>query len=284
MHAVWGVAHLGIVTGEPRYVDFSKNVWDGLLRRGTGTGWFPAGPDNCNETCCVSDMISVAALIAQSGHPEYFDYAERYLRNYISPLQFIVTPEFETYYRARNKGASDAQLLAGLNELRKFQGGIIGGSGLNDFENDLLGGASGYEMFGCCAPEGMRAIHTAWMHTIEHYPKSPLGPAGVYVNSSFSRHSKWGRVVSFLPGAGRLTAQAAVEDAFFLRPPHWAPREAVRAFVGTERIPAKWSGDYVRFDARPGDELTITYPLIEFTHEVEGLWKNTAPQLHVSFQ
>jgi hypothetical protein len=30
-----------------------------------------------------------------------------------------------------------------------------------------------------------------------------------------------------------------------------------------KRIPAKWSGDYVRFDARPGDELTITYPLIE---------------------
>ena len=41
----------------------------------------------------------------------------------------------------------------------------------------------------------------------------------------------------------------------------------------------KWSGDYVRFDARPGDELTITYPLVEFTHEVDGLWKNTAPQL-----
>jgi hypothetical protein len=122
------------------------------------------------------------------------------------------------------------------------------------------------------------------MHTIEHYPESPLGPAGVYVNLSFTRDSKWGRVVSCLPEAGRLTVQAAVEDAFFLRPPHWAPREAVRAFIGTKSIPAKWSGDYVRFDGRPGDELTITYPLMEFTHEVEGLWKSTAPQLRVSFQ
>jgi hypothetical protein len=49
MHAVWGIAHLGVVTGEARYVDFAKNVWDALLLRGTGTGWFPAGPDNCNE-------------------------------------------------------------------------------------------------------------------------------------------------------------------------------------------------------------------------------------------
>jgi hypothetical protein len=78
--------------------------------------------------------------------------------------------------------------------------------------------------------------------------------------------------------------KAALKDAFFLRPPHWSPREAVRAFVGTKRVPAKWSGDYVRFDARPGDELTITYPLVEFTHEVEGLWKNAAPQLQISFQ
>ena len=284
MHAVWGVAHLGLVTGDAKYVNFAKNVWDGLLLRGTGTGWFPAGPDSCNETCCISDMISVAGLIAQSGRSEYFDYAERYIRNYISRLQFLVTPEFETYYRARNKSATEAQLQAGLNELRKFQGGIIGGSGLNDFENALLGGVSGFEMFGCCAPEGMRAIHTAWMNTIAHYEKSPLGPAGVYVNLSFNRDSKWGRVVSFMPESGRLTVKAVVKDAFFLRPPHWAPRETVNAFVGTKHVATKWSGDYVRFDAQPSDELTVTYPLVGFTHEVAGLWPNTAPQLHVGFQ
>jgi len=284
MHAVWGVAHLGLVTGEPRYLNFAKNVSDGLLRRGTGTGWFPAGPDSCNETCCISDMISVAALIAQSGRPEYFDYADRYLRNYISRLQFVVTPAFETYYRTLNKNASEAQLQHGLEELRKFQGGIIGGSGLNDFENVLLGGVSGFEMFGCCAPEGMRAVHTAWVNTIDHYEKSPLGPSGVYVNLSCSRDSPWGRVVSFLPEKGRLTVKAAVKDAFFLRPPHWSPREAVRAFVGTKRITVQWSGDYVRFDARPDDELTITYPLVEFTQDVAGLWKNSAPQLKISFQ
>jgi hypothetical protein len=228
-------------------------------------------------------MISVAALIARSGHPEYFDFAERYFRNYISSLQFIVTPEFESYYRARNKGASDAQLQRGLEVLRKFQGGIIGGSGLNDFENELLGGASGFEMFGCCAPEGMRAIHTAWINTVDRYEESPLGPAGVYVNSSLSRDSKWGRVVSFLPEQGRLTVKAAVKDTFFVRPPHWAPRESVRVFVGTERIAAVWSGAYLRLDAQPGDELTITYPLIEFTHEVAGLWPAAAPKLHIAF-
>src|SRR5579862_1859777 len=61
MHSVWGVAHLGLVTGERKYLDFAKRVWDWMLTRGTGTGWYPAGPDNCNETCCLSDMMSIAA-------------------------------------------------------------------------------------------------------------------------------------------------------------------------------------------------------------------------------
>ena len=284
MHALWGVAHLGIVTGESKYIDFVKKSWDWMLSRGTGTGWFPAGPDNCNEVCCLSDMMSIAALVARDGHAEYFDYVERYLRNYMSNLQFVVTPEFEAYYRKLNQAAGEEKIKDGLKTLRKFQGGIIGGSGLNDYENELLGGVSGFEMFGCCAPEGMRAIYTTWTNVIDRLPESKLGAAGIYVNMSFSRDSPWGRVVSFFPNAGQMTVKAAVNDRFFLRPPHWAPRTQVRAFVGNQTIPVNWSGSYVRFDnVHPGDELTITYPLVGFSHEVGGLW-STAPQLQMKFQ
>ncbi len=278
MHAVWGVAHLGLITDRKDYIDFAKRAWDWMLTRGTGTGWFPAGPDTCNETCCVSDMMSNAACIAQAGHPEYYDYMERYFRNHISNQQFIVTPDFEAYYRRLHASADTKEVEKGLAEIRKFQGGIIGGSGLNDFENELLGGTSGFKMFGCCAPEGMRAIYTAWTNTILR------GPEGVYVNLCFSRPSAWGQVVSFLPDQGRLTVKSSVKDTFFLRPPHWAPVDQVRAFVNARPITPDWSGAYLRFKAEPEDELTITWPLIQFTHRVEGLWPSCAPQLKIAFQ
>lgn len=284
MHALWGVNHLGVLTGERRYVDFARRAWDWMLSRGTGTGWFPAMPDSCNETCCVSDMISHAALFGHAGDAEHFDYVERYLRNYIDTLQFVITPEFEDYYREINAGKEPAAIDAGLRQLRKFQGGIVGGSGLNDYENDLLGNVSGFEMFGCCAPEGMRAIHTAWAHTIEQRHGSPWGPDGIYVNMSFSRESPWGDVCSFFPDRGRITVKPKVDDVFYLRPPHWAPRERVSAFTGTRPIPPRWSGDYVRFDARAGVEITITYPLVRFHHQVRGLWPDTAPDLSMSFE
>ncbi len=284
MHSLWGISHLGILEKDSRYMEFCRRAWDWMLSRGTGTGWFPAMPDNCNETCCVSDMISNACLIGRDGHPQYFDYAERYLRNYIANLQFVLTPEFEVYYRRLNAAAGAEAVEKGLAELSKFQGGIIGGSGLNDVENELLGRVSGFEMFGCCAPEGMRAIHTAWASTIEHREKSPWGPAGVYVNLGLSRESPWGEVVSFFPVEGRLTVKASTKDAFHLRPPHWAPRAQVAAYIGTKAVPVTWTGDYVHFDAAPGDELTITYPIIGFTHTVSGLWKDTRPDLTMEFE
>jgi hypothetical protein len=283
MHAVWGVAHLGIVTGEQKYVDFAKGAFDWLLAKGTGTGWFPEGPDNRNETCVISDMMSVASLVARAGRPEYYDYVERYLRNYISPLQFIFTPEFETYYRSLHKDKSTEEVDASLAELQKFQGGVIGISGLNDYENELLG-PNGFRMTGCCAPEGMRAIYTTWSNVIERLPQSTLGPAGIYVNMCFSRESPWGQVVSFFPHTGRLTVKAAVRDRFLLRPPHWTPRHQVRAFVGSQAVPVQWSGHYVSFDnVNPGDELTIAYPLVSFSHNVDGLWSGR-PQLRMKFQ
>ena len=157
-------------------------------------------------------------------------------------------------------------------------------SGLNDYENELLDGKSGFMLLGCCAPEGMSAVYTTWSHVIQRLPESKLGPAGVYVSLCFSRESPRGRVVSFFPAAGRLTVKAAVSERFFLRPPHWAPREQVRAFVGSHAVPVRWSGSYVCFDkVHPGDELTIGYPLVSFSHEVQGLWSKR-PQLRMKYQ
>ncbi|MCL5098640.1 MAG: glycoside hydrolase family 127 protein, partial [Candidatus Omnitrophica bacterium] len=284
MHALWGIAHLGVVTGESRYIEFVRRAWNYYLSMGTGTGWFPAVKGHpTDETCCLSDMMSNAALIARGGYPEFFDYVERYLRNIISNRQFILTPAFEANYRKINAGRSDEDIRNGLAILDKFQGAVLSFSGLNEWENDLLGG-SYYELAGCCVPEGMRAIYTAWYNVIDRLDDSKLGPAGVYVNLCLNRDSKWGRVVSLFPDAGRLTVKAKVHDGFYLRPPHWAPRSEVHAFVGTKPVPVVWSGSYVRFnEVSPGDELTITYPLIGFTHEVQGIWK-VKPDLKVTYR
>ena len=95
---------------------FAKRSWDFMLSRGTGAGWFPAMPGghSTDETCLTSDMMSNAAMIARGGHPEYFDYVERYLRNRISPCQFVVTPEFEAEYRRVNRQLGEEKIRQGI--------------------------------------------------------------------------------------------------------------------------------------------------------------------------
>jgi rhamnogalacturonyl hydrolase YesR len=118
MHSVWGVAQLGIVTGEERYTAFAKRSWDWMLSKGTGTGWFPAAPEwanYCTEVCLISDMMSTAVYIAEAGYPEYYDYVERCMRNYIANLQFIAIPEFEKRYRELNKAQGEENVEKGLN-------------------------------------------------------------------------------------------------------------------------------------------------------------------------
>jgi hypothetical protein len=86
-----------------------------------------------------------------------------------------------------------------------------------------------------------------------------------------------------MPVEGRLTVMARVSDTFYLRPPAWAPHALVRAFANGAAVPADWQGDYLRFSGQPGDELTITYPLIRFTQQVSGLWKDCRPDLSMTF-
>lgn len=289
LHSVWGVAHLGCVTADARYTEWSKRIFDFFLKtRGTGTGWFAAAPGHpTDETCCVADVISLAAYIARGGHPEYYDYVERYMRNRISPAQFILTPEIRAHYAELNSTLDAEKIRHGLSELEKYQGGFLGGAGLNDWENVLLnrevyGNGPEISMIGCCQGSGMRAISTVWNETITKLPQSPLGPAGIYVNLSFNRTSPWGEVFSFVPDQGRVTVKAAVKDTFFVRVPKWAARAQVKAFVDCRPVSVEWSGDYVKFRARRGQELTITHPVIGFEQTITSL-PPSAPNLNITF-
>ncbi|MHB1000082.1 MAG: glycoside hydrolase family protein [Armatimonadota bacterium] len=285
MRSVWGVAQLGVATGEKKYVDFARRSFDWVLSRGTGTGWFPAVPaiPFCTEVCLISDMMSTASCIAETGQPEYYDYIERSMRNYIANLQFIADREgFEARYRKEHPELSEDQIREGMAASLRFQGGFYN-AGVNDFENSWLWGGYIWKISGCCAPEGIRAVYTCWQDTIRRMPKSQLGPKGIYVNMSFNRKSEWGDVTSFMPHQGRLTVKAKVRDDFFIRPPYWADRNQVLAFVDSKPVPVKWSGAYVQFDAKPGQELTLTYPLISFSQQCDDTWEKTAPGTSVTF-
>jgi hypothetical protein len=292
LHGVWGVAHLGAVAGDIRYVEWSKKVYDYASQFGTGTGWISAAlwddpVRELSETCATSDMVSIASWLAQAGFADYWDHVERAFRNYVRPFQFFVTPEYEALYRELNKDKSEEEVQAGLARMRELQGGFWGGPAPNDRVNWIASGqqCGPYKtpfgcagMFGCCQGEGMRALYTAWLNIVT------ANKDGVFVNLSLNRDSAWARVISSLPERGRIDVIARQPGNYFLRPPAWAPRALVRVARDGREAAVEWAGPalaYVQMkDVKPGEVLTLVYPLVTWK-QVVGIWP-TKPDLKLT--
>ena len=275
MHEVWGVADVGAATHNARLLDWARRTYEYVRSRGTDYGWFPErmilgddkvwesgmnkgfdGRVHVSETCVTGDMVSIAACLAQGGRPEYWDQVERYVRNYIRAVQFIMTPSLEAYYRKLWQGKRATDVEAALAAMRRSQGGFGALVPVN-------GGVDRFQPCGCCAPQGIRAIYTAWKNTVVEDAR------GVWINMGFNRESPAVTVRSFLPTLGRLSATPHKQGDFHLRPPSWAPREKVQAFRNGKSATPVWQGDYVLFaKATPGEELTIVYPLPEFVQKL----------------
>jgi hypothetical protein len=265
MRAALGVAHLGLLTHNTRYLEWARRAYDFMVTQGTDWGWFPESIGSGNsETCVTGDMADLAAVFARAGYSRYWDDLERMVRNYCREAQFFVTPEFAAFYREAHKD-DPAQAEAGLRLVSDFQGGFVA-----RVQPNALNAGFGMNMMGCCPPEGMRALHTAWANVVTE------GPEGIFVNLCLNRDAAQARVVSFAPAAGRMTVVVKKAGDVFLRPPSWAPRGEVKAYRGEQAIPAAWATDYVRFpQATVGEELTITYPVLRF--------RQTAPVAGASY-
>jgi hypothetical protein len=262
MHAVWGVALLGEVLGHPKYLEFARRVYEFQRGHGYDTGWMAAAYWDLNverfcETCATSDMMSTAACLARAGYSEYWDHIERFVRNYIRHAQFFITPEYEKYYRSLHPG-KDREVDENLKALRRMEGGFCGSPGPNDMVGWLMN-PQHMNVSGCCSPEGMRAVHTAWKNTVVEKPDRVL------VNMSLPVDHPAATVTTGLPDQGAMGVTVCREKDFYLRPPAWTARNRVRAFVNAKEITPEWRSDYIYF-ARPmkGDALVITYPLISF--------------------
>jgi len=274
LHEVLGVAELGALTGEARYLDFARRVYEYVRLIGLDYGWFPEyrihyGGDLDGETCNTADMVALAACLAEGGSPEYWDHTERYVRNYVRAAQFFVTPDLEPLIREANPEATASEIRQSLAILKTLEGGFNGCFAANSLLMPPHRGPLKHSMYmsGCCAPSGMYAIYRVWSRIVQETPNA------VYINMSFNCEHPAARVVSYLPNQGRLSvvAKGPASKPFLIRVPAWADRGGVRAYKDGHSVPVVWDGprqSYVRFEPLPpGVEMTVTYPLVRFRQE-----------------
>ena len=268
---IWGVAAAGRAAEDPALIEWARRAYEFVRSCGTDYGWFPEriilpGEHpydryehrvDVSETCVTGDMTQTAVELARAGYPHYWDHVERYVRNYLHEVQFVITPAIEAYWRAQHTDRPAAEVDRGFAILGDFDGGFMSDIGVNDWR--------GPEMFfcqaGCCVPEAARALVTAWSHTLSAEDDQ------LCVNMALGHDDESADVV--VTDAG-LTVTPKTDGPVLVRPPAWTRRGEVRALRQGQPIDVSWSGDYIRFDdARAGQPLAVRWPVPRFQQRIE---------------
>ncbi len=257
-HALIGIAHLGAVTGDSRYLDWIETQLSTWAPRMTDYGWFEAaGNYQASETCAVSDLMHVCVYLGRAGRTSRYDLVERALRNYLPRAQFFIDdPVFLEVWRKQRYTDRDRQMAL----LRRLEGGFLCRTTPTDrwALPDAQEGPISLE--GCCPPTGMTALYLAWKEAVRKTE------SGLFVNLAINRECAEATVVSFLPALGRLSITPKANGPVYVRVPGSAPRDRVQMWRnGRKGKTVSWAGDYVLFSsAKRGEELTVTYPLQAF--------------------
>lgn len=267
-HSLIGIAHLGAVTGEKKYLDWVENQFERWIPLMTDYGWFEATANyNASETCAVSDLMHVCIYLGRAGRSTRYDLVERTLRNYLPQEQFFIDDDtFLHLWREQNYADRDRQMAL----LRHLEGGFLCRTTPSD-RWALPGAPEGpLSLEGCCPPTGMTGLYLAWKDIVRKTDQ------GVFVNMAFNRDCPEATVVSFLPDQGRLTVTPKQDGVFYVRIPGFVSRNQVSAWRnGRKSNRIVWQGDYVLFaSARKGEELTVTYPLSTFDQKLHRAGKD----------
>ena len=253
--------------------DLMKHVLDGYeYAKSVGNtmlGYFPEWLDrdvyHTSEICEVSDMVTLALRLSESGVADCWDDADRWLRNLLTEGQLLTT---DWIYRLIDANwtypweipPSEVDSVTQTNDRvpERNLGAFAGWPSANDW---FTGSGSG--IMHCCTANAARSLFMIW-NRILTYKEGKLA-----VNLLLNRASKWADIDSYIPYQGRVVVKVKQPLQLSVRIPEWVSPEETRASVNDAECTIQWDGRYARIGkVQPEDTVTVTFPISERKDDV----------------
>ena len=251
-----GVIRYGYSVGDANALSWGKKVFDKACTYGTRFGWFPerlveTRAHGC-ETCAIVDMMESAIWLAKSGWPEYWETAERFLRNHLLASQFINLDGLEVC--AGNK--VDPEWETTRDVARRSVGGFAGWSQPNDLFSKVM---HDWDLYTCCSAQGVRGLFNAWTNAVTE--ENDVIRVNLLINSK----SKIATVRSWLPNCGRLEIIANKGVNVQIRIPSWLDQRALEIKVnGKSQEPSFLKPTFAEItDISAGSQIVCLFPITE---------------------
>ena len=261
---ILSMAQLAALTDDRELLGFAKKAYEFARTQGSPlVGFYPEAVGQnpaTQETCALSHMPGIAAILSLAGMGDYWDDIDRLVRNQLVENQ--MTDSDWLYAMAKEippYGTPTPQNYDGVRNVgKRLLGSFAAYASVNDFFMPF-NRAPG-PMVGCCTGNGARALYYVWEHIL-HERKGSL-----YVNLLLNRASKWADVDSYLPYEGRVDVKMKTPELLFVRMPEWVDLSSVRCLLDGRPTSVSWHGRY----AAPGDVpsgklVTFQFPISERT-------------------
>ncbi|MDE2926338.1 MAG: glycoside hydrolase family 127 protein [Acidobacteriota bacterium] len=284
-----GLLEFAMASRDQDFIEYSKKSYE-YARDSSGSatvGFFPSTPGAGAqysaktvqqvarygvEGCTIADMAALAIKLSIAGAGDYWDDADRYLRNQFAEMQLLKgdfvnrllpedryetwnRPEFESSDRTVERNIGSAMSLASPND---FVGHPLTWPDRPDSDHLFL--------MHCCTGNHARAIWYAWRHLLHHRD------GDVKVNLLLNRVSPWADVQSYIPYEGQVDVRVKQPIRLQVRIPDWTETEKTVCRVNEQTRKVGWEGRYAQVgNVAPGDVVTLSFPIQERTVK-EKMW------------
>ena len=277
--ALMSMIDYAVAAGDEELMDFVRKSFEWARLQGNPTvGYYPEyiSPDweGC-ETCEVADMIAIALKLSEAKAGDYWDDADRWIRNQYAEHQLT---KIDWIYKIVND----------MEKTTVKPGDVLGDESLNDYqsippgivedchvlENSLGGFArdaapngwykgGGNKIEGCCTGNGTRTLYYIW-ENILNYDNGRLK-----VNLLLNRASPWVDVYSYIPYEGQVRLRIKKPcTEIKVRMPEWIPQNSpdVKCVINDKDSSFSWEGRYIDLGVgNPGDMIKVVFPISERT-------------------
>ena len=230
-------------------------------------GYFPewtSSPEwEGSEICEVADMIVLALKVSEAGAGDYWDDADRWIRNMFAEGQLLST---DWIYRMPEAGlinpdAEDlsASVVGPYDTVERVPernlGAFAGWPAANDW---YVGNGPG--IMQCCTVNAAQAIYSVWERALRHED------GRLRVNLLLNRASPWADVDSYIPYQGRVDVRVKQPVDLSIRIPEWVAPGETRCQVNGKERALGWDGRYAQVgEVKPGGVTTLSFPIFERT-------------------
>jgi hypothetical protein len=229
---------------------------------------------NFGEGCATGDMTWLALKLSDAGVGDYWDDADRYLRNHLAELQITDASRLRqaTDRMPPGRGKWDAARgpLDPLNESADHVVERSVGYFLSDATHPTLIPDHSMMLTVCCTGNCTPALYCGW----EFIVRCTNGVA--QVNLWLNRASPWLDLDSYLPYEGKLVIHNKTARKLSIRVPGWVEMAEVRCWVNRRLAAPFAAGRYLVFDRLPAHaEVTLTVPVTDTTEVHTQAWQQS---------